>query len=155
METKSGFGLSKTINLFPRKKLFITSKFNINTKEVNIEEELEQTLKFLNIKYLDLYLMHWPHPANFITAWKHMEKIYKEGKVKAIGVCNFEKRHFEELFKYAEIKPMINQIEVHPLNTAKETISYCKENNIQIEAYCPLGMMNKEIVENEELKRFG
>jgi diketogulonate reductase-like aldo/keto reductase len=96
--------------------------------------------------------MHWPYPDYFIDGWKAMEKLYRAGKAKAIGVCNFKKRHFEKLFPHCEIRPMVNEIEIHPLYTNRETVEYCRERDIVVEAYCPLGLMDSRIKESAKLK---
>lgn len=139
------------MNLIPRKKLFISTKFNIADKNIDVRKELEGSLKRLGTNYVDLYLMHWPHPKNYIEAWKQMVELYKEGKAKAIGVCNFQIRHLEALQRESDVLPMVNQIEIHPLNTEKELINYCKQQDIQLEAYCPLGLMKEQITKNETL----
>lgn len=135
-------GLAREIMPIKKRELFITTKFNVFDEKVNIREELKGSLKRINIKKLDLYLMHWPHPKNYIEAWKQMEELYLEGKVKAIGVCNFKQRHMEKLLNNAKIKPMVNQIEIHPLYYQKELIDFCKKEDILIEAYCPFAQMN-------------
>ncbi|MBR2045065.1 MAG: aldo/keto reductase, partial [Agathobacter sp.] len=83
--------------------------------------------------------------------WRGMESLYKEGIVKAIGVCNFKVHHLEELKKTADIMPFVNQIECHPGMMQKELVEYCEENQIQIEASSPLG--NGQILQNEVLKK--
>lgn len=138
-------GLAKILMPIKSKNIFITTKFNLFDENINIEEEVNGSLRRLNLKYIDLYLMHWPHPKNYIQAWKQMESVYKKGLVKAIGVCNFEQRHLEKLLEYCEIKPMVNQIEIHPLLTQKDLIKFCNYEGIQVEAYCPFGQMNEKI----------
>lgn len=91
----------------------------------------------MDTDYLDLYLVHWPTKLNNET-WKALESLYKEGKVKSIGVCNFKENHLEDLMKNAEIMPMVNQIEIHPKRTQKDIISYCHKKNIQVVAWGPL-----------------
>ena len=147
------FGRAKKIEFINRKKLFITTKFNLSDKNIDLRKELEGSLERLGTNYVDLYLMHWPYPNNYINAWKQMENLYKEGKARAIGVCNFQIRHLEELLKHCDVIPMVNQSEIHPLNTEKEVIQYCKEKSIQVQAYCPLGLMQDKIVENGILNR--
>lgn len=81
-----------------------------------------------------------------------MEQLYKEGYAKSIGVCNFKEHHFEELMQVAEIKPMVCQIESHPLFPQNDMLMYCKKNNIQMMAYTPTGRMDVRIRENEALR---
>jgi methylglyoxal/glyoxal reductase len=123
----------------PREDLFIT------TKLWNSEQGYESTLKAfetsltkLGLDYLDLYLIHWPGKDKYKETWKAFEKLYKEGRVRAIGVSNFQVHHLEDLISSAEIKPMVNQVEFHPHLTQKELLAYCKNEGIQLEAWSPL-----------------
>lgn len=109
-----------------REDLFVTSKLwgdNHSYKETI--QSFEESLKKLDLDYLDLYLIHWPG-TNYAykEAWKAMEDLYKAGKVKAIGVSNFQKHHLEELLSYAEIKPVLNQIELHPKLSQKNFVNF-------------------------------
>lgn len=94
-------------------------------------------MKKLNTDYLDLYLIHWPQSLNKET-WKALEKLYKEGYIRAIGVSNFTINHLKELIENAEIIPAVNQIEFHPRLVQKDLMEYCKEYHIQLEAWSPL-----------------
>lgn len=145
-------GLARQTMPIQKRKLFITTKFNVFDEKVNIRKELEGSMKRMSIKSIDLYLMHWPHPKNYIEAWKQMEELYFEGKVKAIGVCNFQERHLNKLLENAKVKPMVNQIEIHPLFTQKDLIAKCQKEEIQVEAYCPFAQMNKRLRKNNILE---
>lgn len=134
-----------------REELFITSK--VWNSELGYEETIaayEESLAKLGLEYLDLYLIHWPVEGKFKEAWKALETLYKEGRVKAIGVSNFQIHHLEELMKDAEINPMVNQVEYHPRLTQKELQKFCKEQKIQLEAWSPL--MAGQLLDNEELQ---
>lgn len=134
-----------------REELFITSK--VWNSELGYEETIaayEESLTKLGLEYLDLYLIHWPVEGKFKEAWKALETLYKEGRVKAIGVSNFQIHHLEELMKDAEINPMVNQVEYHPRLTQKELQKFCKEQYIQLEAWSPL--MAGQLLDNEELQ---
>lgn len=100
-------------------------------------EAFNKSLERLQVKYIDLYLVHWPNKLNSET-WKAFEYLYRTGKVKAIGVCNFKIGHLEELKKTSEIMPMVNQIEIHPQSSKNDMLSYCEENNIQLVAWSPI-----------------
>ncbi len=99
----------------------------------------EQSRQKLGLDYIDLYLIHWPGKNKYKETWRALETLYKEGKVRAIGLSNFQQHHIEDLLTDAEIKPMVNQIEIHPLLTQKELITYCQEQGIVVEAWSPLG----------------
>ncbi len=124
-----------------RHDIFVTSKLFMNGYDFALEH-CEKTLKDLQTDYLDLYLIHWPHPQEgnqqFIDAWKGLEKLYKDGKTRAIGVANFTQEHIEVLKKNCDILPMVNQFECHPFYQRRDLQQYCKDNGIQYEAYSPL-----------------
>lgn len=107
------------------------------TKQV-VRKKIENSLKNLKTDYLDLYLMHWPYPDFFEEIWYEMEQIYKEGKVRAIGVCNCRERHFEKLKKVCTIFPMVNQFETSPINTKVSLVDYCSNNHVKVMVYSPL-----------------
>ena len=109
-------------------------------------EAFNKSLERLQVKYIDLYLVHWPNKLNSET-WKAFEYLYRTGKVKAIGVCNFKIGHLEELKKTAEIMPMVNQIELHPQSSKNDMLSYCEENDIQLVAWSPI--MRGKLFSNE------
>jgi len=117
-----------------------------------VSNQLSQTLKNLQTEYLDLLLIHWPHPDYLIEIWKAMEDEYNDGRVKAIGVSNCREWHLKKIIEESTIYPMVNQFELHPLNTKKELISYCQRLNIQIQAYSPLLVMNPKLMEAHILK---
>lgn len=134
-----------------REELFITSKV------WNSDQGYEATLKAFNtslekmgLEYLDLYLIHWPVEGKYTETWRALEDLYKEGKIKTIGVSNFQIRHLENLLKTAEIKPMINQIELHPKLAQTELRAFAANHDMHIEAWAPL--MQGGLFENEILK---
>lgn len=135
-----------------REDLFITSKvWNADLGYESTIAAYEASLKRLGVDYLDLYLIHWPVEGKYKEAWRALEYLYKEGHVKAIGVSNFQVHHLQDLLKDAEIKPVINQIELHPYLSQEKVREFCKENDIQVEAWSPL-MAGNGLLENDVLK---
>lgn len=144
----------------PRDQLFITSKvWNTDRGYQTTLDAFDQTLQRLGLDYLDLYLIHWPankkqfgEKAAEINAetWAALETLYKNGKVKAIGLSNFLPHHIEDLMKTASVRPMVDQIEYHPGWAQDETVDYCQKNGILVEAWSPLG--RTAVLDNETLK---
>ena len=122
-----------------REDLFITSK--VWNSELAYEDALaayDASLKRLGLEYLDLYLIHWPKPGKYKEGWRALETLYKDGRVKSIGVSNFQIHHLEDVLQDAEIVPMVNQIEYHPYLTQKDLHAFCSERDIKVEAWSPL-----------------
>ncbi|WP_152392835.1 aldo/keto reductase [Paenibacillus guangzhouensis] len=133
-----------------REEVFVTSKvWNADLGYESTIAAYETSLKKLGLEYLDLYLIHWPVEGKYKEAWRALETLYKEGRVKAIGVSNFQIHHLENIMKDAEIKPVINQVECHPRLTQKELQAFCEQHGIQLEAWSPL--MQGELLDNEVL----
>jgi methylglyoxal/glyoxal reductase len=123
----------------PREELFITTKvWNSDQGYESTLQAFETSIQKLGLDYIDLYLVHWPVKGKYNETWKALEKLYKDGRVRAIGVCNFHVHHLQDLISHAEIKPMVNQIEYHPNLTQKEVHEFCKKESIQLEAWAPL-----------------
>ncbi len=138
-----------------REKLFITSKLWVqDTSYEKAKGAFQRTLDRLQLDYLDMYLIHWPY-ADFTGAWKAMEELYWEEKIRAVGVCNFPEDKMEELKAAATVLPVINQIELHPLFQQKELQKYNRENNIVTQPWSPLGNGNAGLLENAELRSIG
>ena len=139
-ENEEGVGQAIKDSGVPREEIFITTK--VWNNEQGYDQTLaayERSLKKLQIDTPDLYLIHWPVPDLFPETWRALEKLYQEGRVRAIGVSNFLVHHLEELFQTAKIKPVANQIELHPKLMQKNTVDFCKENNIIVQSWSPLG----------------
>ncbi|AFI29919.1 glyoxal/methylglyoxal reductase [Bacillus sp. JS] len=149
-KNEEGVGIGIKESGVAREELFITSKvWNEDQGYETTLAAFEKSLERLQLDYLDLYLIHWPGKDKFKDTWRALEKLYKDGKIRAIGVSNFQVHHLEELLKDAEIKPMVNQVEFHPRLTQKELRDYCKKHGIQLEAWSPL--MQGQLLDNEVL----
>ena len=130
-----------------REEIFLVTKlWNDCHGYDNTIEAFNKSLEKLQTDYIDLYLIHWPNKLNSET-WKAFEDLYRKGRVKAIGVCNFKIGHLEQLKESAEIMPMVNQVEMHPHNIKTEMLNYCNENNIQLVAWSPI--MRGRLFSNE------
>jgi len=149
-KNEEGVGIGIKESGVAREELFITSKvWNEDQGYETTLAAFEKSLERLQLDYLDLYLIHWPGKDKYKDTWRALEKLYKDGKIRAIGVSNFQVHHLEELLKDAEIKPMVNQVEFHPRLTQKELRDYCKAQGIQLEAWSPL--MQGQLLDNEVL----
>jgi len=151
----------------PRNEIFVTSKlWNEYHKTEDVEAACRKSLSNLGLQNLDLYLMHWPfaferqHPkgiypvdftyqfqydtkTHFTETWLAMEKLVDKGLVKAIGVSNFNEEQIKTLINNCHIKPVVNQIECHPYLSQDPLVAFCKDNNIQVTAYSPLGCKDR------------
>lgn len=152
--------VSKAIALanIDREELFLCDKvWNTDRGAKAVQEACKRSLRKLKTDYLDLYLIHWPASIKLYPDWKEinsdtwagMEQLYRDGLVRAIGVCNFKRHHIIALEKYAKILPMINQVELHPGYNQQDLIEYCFGKDIKIVASSPLG--NGQILNGREL----
>ena len=144
----------------PRQEIFLTSKvWKTNLGYENTKKSFQESLERLQTDYLDLFLLHWPKPLPESEdwqeldreSWRALEKFYREGKVRAIGVSNFLPHHLKNLEKTAEVMPMVNQLELHVGYMQEAAVSYCKEHGIQVQAWSPLG--RRRIMEQEQVKK--
>lgn len=117
-----------------------------------ITHKIEESLTSLHTDYLDLWLMHWPYPDYFEEIWYEMEQVYKQGKVRAIGLCNSRERHFEKLKKCCSVFPHVNQVEISPLNTKVDLLEYCNNNKVRSMVYSPLKSLSFHI--NEKYDKY-
>ncbi|MBS1488847.1 MAG: aldo/keto reductase [Bacteroidetes bacterium] len=139
----------------PREELFITTKLWIQDAGYeNAKKAFYKSLKKLQMEYLDLYLIHQPY-NDVHGAWRAMEELYKEGKVRAIGVSNFQPDRVMDLISFNKIVPAINQIETHPFNQQIDTQKFLQENNIQHESWGPFAEGKNNLFKNELLAAIG
>jgi diketogulonate reductase-like aldo/keto reductase len=155
IDTAQGYGNEESVGTaikksgIDRKEIFITSK--LNNSEHGYQKTLdafEETMKKLDMDYIDLFLIHWPNPIAFRNhwqeanagTWKAFEELYNAGRIRSIGISNFHPHHIEDLMKTATVAPMVNQIRLCPGDTQDEVVDYCRSRNILLEAYSPLGV---------------
>ena len=153
-ENESGVGQGIKECGVPREELFITSKlWNSDQGYDNTLRAFDKTMDLLGLEVLDLYLIHWPCPDNdkYVDTWKAFEKLYKDGRVRAIGLSNFMQAHVQKLLDTCEIKPMVDQIECHPFLTQMEMQKFLFENQIAMTAWSPLA--HGEVFGNETLQK--
>lgn len=148
-----GQGIKEALaeNGLKREDLFVTSKvWNADLGYESAIAAYEASLERLGLAYLDLYLIHWPVKGKYKDAWKALETLYEQGRVKAIGVSNFQVHHLEDVLADARVKPMVNQVELHPRLTQVELRAFCEKHGIRIEAWSPL--MQGELLNDATLR---
>jgi diketogulonate reductase-like aldo/keto reductase len=122
-----------------REQIFITTKlWNDDQGYDKTIRACHESLKRMELPYIDLYLIHYPVRKIRMDSWRAMETLYEEGKCRAIGVSNYTERHIEELLQSSKIVPAVNQVEFHPYLYQKELLDFCHKNQIHVEAYSPL-----------------
>ncbi len=138
-DNEEGVGKAIRDSGVKREDIFVTTKvWNTDQGYERTLQAFEASRKRLGMDYVDLYLIHWPGTRLYKETWKALEKLYKDGYVRAIGVCNFKIHHLENLLQDCEFVPMVNQVEFHPRLTQADLLAYCKQHNIQMEAWAPL-----------------
>jgi len=138
-----------------REELFITTKLWIQSKGYEgAKKAFETSLKKLQLDYLDLYLIHQPF-GDVYGEWRAMEELYKEGKIRAIGVSNFQPDRLIDLIIHNEIVPAVNQVETHPFHQQHEAQQFMLDNNVQIESWGPFAEGKNDLFKNELLKSIG
>ncbi len=145
--------LGKAIETSPQGMVdaLVVSKFSQPYRTRELDMCFQESSAKLSGK-VDIYLLHWPYPFLWKEQWRKMEALYKNGQCKGIGVCNFEIDRLKELLSICEIKPVINQIERHPLFQQQELVDYCTNNNLIVMSYAPVARHNKELFESDLLK---
>ena len=137
-EKEVGDGIKKSG--VDRRELFITTK--VNTTEMRagtVRQSLDKSLADLGVDYIDLVLVHWPVKGHVKETWQILEEYVDAGKIRSIGVSNFNPHHIDELLEYARIRPVVNQIEIEPYLTQHDVVGFCFREGIQVEAWGPLG----------------
>ena len=138
-KNEEGVGIGVKEASVAREELFVVSKvWNSDQGYESTLKAFDDSLKRLGMDYLDLYLIHWPVEGKYKETWRALEKLYAEGRVRAIGVSNFLQHHLEDLMADAEVVPMVNQMEFHPYLVQQELLDFCNKNTIQYEAWSPM-----------------
>ena len=175
IDTAQGYGNERGVGEgvrncgLKRDEIFVTTKLDAAIKDYDgTQAAIERSLNMMGLDYIDLLLIHAPQPwTDFredkrydegnIAAWCAMEKAYKAGRIRAIGVSNFQERDIENIIANSDVKPMVNQVLAHVSNTPFSLIDYCREHEILVEAYSPIGHgeMMKNGVVSEMASRYG
>ncbi|MDQ0202089.1 aldo/keto reductase [Neobacillus ginsengisoli] len=135
----------------PREELFITTKLWVqDTGYERTKKAFEKSLERLQLDYLDLYLIHQPF-GDVYGSWRAMEELYREGRIRAIGVSNFQNDRLIDLIIHNEVTPAVNQVETHPFNQQIESAKFMKEHNVQIESWGPFAEGRNNMFHNEIL----
>jgi methylglyoxal/glyoxal reductase len=138
-DNERGVGQAVRESGIPREELFITSKvWNDQQGYESTLKAYDQSLEKLGMDYLDLYLIHWPVSGKYKETYRALEKLYEEGRVRAIGVSNFHVHHLEDLLANCKVKPVVNQVEYHPHLSQVDLKAFCEKEQIQLEAWSPL-----------------
>jgi len=145
---EGGVGRGISESGLKREEIFLTTKlWNTDRGYESTLQAAQKSLQLLGVEYVDLYLIHWPANEKVYDdpvkvnqeTWRAFEKLQKDGLVRSIGVSNFLEPHLKQIFDVCEVKPAVDQIEFHPGYPQFETVKFCQENNIQVEAWSPLG----------------
>lgn len=160
---ENGYRLIDTANAYVNEKAVgrAIKKSNVNRQDIFLETKLwpsfyededaiDKTLKRLDTDYIDLMILHQP-AGNYIAGYKKLEKAYKEGKLRAIGISNFNESEIEEILKICEVRPALIQLETHPYCSREKLNKYLKENKIALQSWYPLGGRDNKVLMNEEI----
>lgn len=139
------------MSALPREDVFVTSKvWNSDQGFESTFDAFQASIDLFGLGYLDLYLVHWPVDGKYKETWRALEKLLEDNRVRAIGVSNFMRHHLEDLLADAEVVPMVNQMEFHPLLVQQNQVDFCADNGIWYQAWSPL--MSGHVVEQELLR---
>ncbi|WP_422480339.1 aldo/keto reductase [Pleomorphochaeta sp. DL1XJH-081] len=151
---EDGVGQALRETDIPREEIFVTSKvWNADQGYDATLKAFDASLERLGLSYLDLYLIHWPVAGKYVETWRALTDLYKEGRVRAIGVSNFHVHHLKDILDASDVIPAVNQVECHPLLNQKEIRDFCQMNNIVLEAWSPLMKGNLNLPVLEELAK--
>lgn len=138
-ENEAGVGKAIQESGISREDLFITTKlWNADQGYESALKAFDESMEKLRIEVLDLYLIHWPVVGRYVESWGALEKLYRDGRVRAIGLSNFQIHHIEDILTVCKVKPTVNQVELHPRLRQAALQKFCVQNQIQIQAWAPL-----------------
>lgn len=151
-QNEEGVGRAIRNSSVPREDLFITTKvWNTEQGYESTLKAFEESISKLGLDYVDLYLVHWPVKGKYLETWRALETLYRQGRVRAIGVSNFKIHHLDDLMAHSKEKPTVNQVELHPLLSQEELRNFCGNHDIKIEAWSPLS--RGRFLDEEVLKK--
>ncbi len=137
---EAGVGQAIRESGLPREAVFLTTKlWNDDMRADRQREAFEASLRRLGVEYVDLYLIHWPVKGKYVASWQVLESLYREGRIRAIGVSNFLEHHLDDVMRVATVTPAVNQLECHPRLTQEPLKAYCAQLGIAFESWSPLG----------------
>jgi 2,5-diketo-D-gluconate reductase A len=161
IDTAEGYGNEKEVGEairnsgLDRSQVFVTSKLANDAHEPDdARQAFAGTLDALGFDYIDLFLIHWPLPTryngDFVSTWRTLEEFYRDGRARSIGVSNFTEHHLRRLFRESEVRPAVNQVEVHPFLTQDALRAFCGEHEIAVEAWAPIA--RNRVLDNPEIR---
>lgn len=162
LDTSAAYGIAeatigKLLSGIDRRRVTVCTKLSAGDmlrNGRNIKQAYQRSIDRMGIEYADIYLMHWPVTKNYLDVWRQMEELYEKNEsIKAIGVCNCHIHHLQALLENCRVKPMIHQMEVHPLFTQQEEREFCVQNGIQVMAYTPLARNDDRLKNSRLLNR--
>ncbi len=132
-----------------REEVFLTSRVS-NNQQYNgtVREDFLRSLEKIGLDYIDMFMFHWPVTDHFVNTYKEMERLYKEGYVKVLGVANCHQHHLQDIMDNCEIVPAVDQFEIHPLFTQKPLVEFCHQHGIAVQAYTPLARNDDRLTKN-------
>lgn len=155
---EKGVGEAVRTSNIKREDIFVTTKvWNSDQGYKKTLDAFQRSLDLLKFDYVDLYLIHWPVKGKYVETWDALQYLYEKKLVRAIGVSNFLEHHLNDILQHKGIVPMVNQVEFHPYVVQPSLLEYCKQHNIQFEAWTPLmkGKVNEIPVLIEIAKKYG
>ncbi|HBH7052537.1 2,5-didehydrogluconate reductase DkgA [Morganella morganii] len=149
-QNEEGVGEALKATTVPRDELFITTKL-WNSDQQHAGNALEESLKKLQLDYVDLYLIHWPAPAedHYVSAWEQLIELQKSGLTRSIGVCNFDIGHLQRIIHKTGVAPVLNQIELHPLLQQRELQAWNATHSIHTESWSPLAQGGEGVFDTD------